>query len=136
MRFECQPGCTNCCRQDGFVYLSEGDVERIARYLGLTPGEFERRYVYRTRHLRRLRTPRGVRCRFLREDGCSIHAVKPTQCRVFPFWPEMVDDRRKWNGAGSFCPGIGKGELVQIETAQALAEEMAEAYPRLYGARR
>lgn len=132
LRFECQPGCTACCRQHGFVYLTEADLARIAEHLGLTATEFERRYVYRTAHLLRLRTPRGVRCRFLRDDGCSIHTVKPTQCRIFPFWPEMVQSRREWFAAGNFCPGIDKGELVQIEAAEQLAREMRKAYPRLY----
>jgi len=132
LRFECQAGCTNCCRQHGFVYLTEADLARIAAHLGMTSQEFETRYVYRTRNLLRLRTPRGTRCRFLREDGCSIHAVKPTQCRIYPYWPELVESAREWHGAGSFCPGIGKGELVQIEAAQELAREMREAYPGLY----
>jgi len=37
------------------------------------------------------------------------------------------------NGAG-LRPGagIGKGELVQIETARTLAEEMRAAYPSMY----
>jgi hypothetical protein len=53
LRFECQPGCTECCTQRGFVYLSEQDLVRAAAFLGMAAAEFERRYVYRTR--RRLR---------------------------------------------------------------------------------
>ena len=30
MRFECQRGCTACCEQKGFVYLTEGDLARAA----------------------------------------------------------------------------------------------------------
>ena len=58
LRFQCQPGCTNCCEQQGFVYLTEGDLERIADYVGMTVREFEKRFVYRTKHLLRLRVPR------------------------------------------------------------------------------
>jgi uncharacterized protein len=131
-RFACQPGCTNCCRGKGFVYLTEDDNVRAAGFLGMTPEAFERRYVYRTRNLRRLRTPRGGTCPFLREDGCKIHPAKPTQCRVFPFWPDVVKDRRAWRSAARNCPGIGQGELVQIQAVRALAREMSEAYPTLY----
>ncbi|HWQ52832.1 MAG TPA: YkgJ family cysteine cluster protein [Bryobacteraceae bacterium] len=131
-RFTCQPGCTNCCRGKGFVYLTEDDLVRAAEFLGMTPAAFEKRYIYRTRNLRRLRTPRDTTCVFLREDGCSIHEAKPTQCRLFPFWPEVIKDRHSWYKAAGNCPGIGKGELVQIETAQEQAREMGEAYPTLY----
>lgn len=100
------------------------DLERIAKYVGMTARAFEKKFVYRTKNLLRLRVPREQQCPFLREGGCSIHAVKPVQCRVFPFWPEMVDDKREWKKAGSYCPGIGKGELVQIEVARERAAEM------------
>src|SRR5690348_2815779 len=49
LRFECQPGCTNCCTQKGFVYLTEADLQGIAKFLGMRAIEFERRYVYRTK---------------------------------------------------------------------------------------
>jgi Fe-S-cluster containining protein len=132
MRFECQTGCTACCEKKGFVYLTEEDIARIAQFLGMSAAAFERRYVYRTRNRRRLRTPRESRCRFLRDGGCSIHPVKPTQCRLFPFWPELVEDKKAWSKTASWCPGIGKGELVQIATARSLAGEMRQAYPTLY----
>lgn len=132
LRFECQPGCTNCCRQKGFVYLTEPDLVRIAKFLGMTPAEFERKYVYRTKHLLRLRIPRETQCQFLLEDGCSIHAVKPTQCRMFPFWPELMDDKREWRKTAAWCPGIGQGELIQIKTARTAADEMRSAYPGMY----
>ena len=132
LRFECQPGCTNCCRQKGFVYLTETDLTRIAKFLGMPAAEFERRHVYRTRRQLRFRVPRQVQCHFLVDGGCSIHSVKPTQCRIFPFWPELVDDKREWRKTAAWCPGIGKGELVQIETAGVLAQEMREAYPHMY----
>ena len=132
LRFECQPGCTECCRQRGFVYLTETDVERASAYLKMTPEAFDQKYVYRTRHLRRLRIPQEARCSFLRDDGCSIHAVKPTQCRTFPFWPELVESAKEWKKTAEYCPGINKGPLIQIEEVKAQAEEMRQGYPGLY----
>lgn len=133
LRFECQPGCTECCRQKGFVYLTERDIARAAAFLKLEPAEFERRYVFRTRNRTRLRVPRDATCYFLQDGGCSIHPAKPTQCGIFPFWPELVESRREWlKVARGYCPGIGKGPLIQIEAARAQAEEMRAAYPGLY----
>ena len=133
LRFECQPGCTECCTQQGFVYLTEDDISRAAHFLGMASAAFERQYVYRTRNLRRLRMPRVARCHFLREGGCSIHPAKPTQCRIFPFWPELLKSKRQWRKTARYCPGIGKGNLIQIETARGLAEQMRQAHPGLYG---
>jgi uncharacterized protein len=132
LRFQCQPGCTACCTQRGFVWLTEEDLARAAEFLGMTPRAFERRYVYRTSRRLRLRVPRDANCHFLQDGGCSIHAVKPTQCRIFPFWPELVESRREWRKAAKFCPGLDQGPLVQIQTAKELAREMREAYPTLY----
>ena len=132
LRFECQPGCTECCTQRGFVYLTEADLTRAAGFLGMTPAVFERRYVYRTSRRLRLRVPHESQCHFLRDGGCSIHPAKPTQCRIFPFWPELVESRREWKRTARYCPGIGKGQLVQIETAKEQAREMREAYPEMY----
>lgn len=124
LRFECQSGCTACCEQQGFVYLTEADLVRAAAYLEMTNEAFEKRYVYRTKNLMRLRVPHDARCSFLQEDGCAIHAAKPTQCRVFPFWPELVDSPREWRRTAKYCPGMGKGPLIQISAARAFSDEM------------
>jgi Fe-S-cluster containining protein len=132
LRFECQKGCTACCEQPGFVYLTEEDLRRAAEFLGMKPKEFERRYVYRTTHKLRLRVPAEARCPFLEATGCSIHPAKPTQCRIFPFWPEYVDSAREWKKAARFCPGIDQGPLIRIASAQAQAAQMRAAYPHAY----
>lgn len=132
LRFECQPGCTACCEQRGFVYLTEDDVPRAAQFLGMTAAAFERKYVYRTKNRRRLRVPRDSQCTFLRDGGCSIHPAKPTQCRVFPFWPELVQSRREWLKTAKYCPGMGKGPLIQIDVARGQAAEMRAGYPEMY----
>jgi Fe-S-cluster containining protein len=163
LRFTCQPGCTNCCDQDGYVYLSEDDLKRAAKFVGMSAKAFEARYVYRTRHQRRFRKPRPgpaqgrlgpatrrqstsdppsqaplrgpdkkAQCPFLEDHGCSIHPAKPTQCRTFPFWPELVERRAAWNRTARYCPGIGKGELIQIGSAMEIAEEQRRAYPEWY----
>jgi uncharacterized protein len=133
VKFECQPGCTTCCREEhGFVYLTEEDLARAARFLGMTAAEFESRYVYRTKYLLRLRALRVARCPFLRDFGCAIHDAKPTQCRLYPFWPEMVEHPANWHRSMANCPGIGKGEVISIETARERAAGMRAAFPTLY----
>jgi uncharacterized protein len=132
LRFACQPGCTRCCEVKGFVYLSDEDVRRAAAFTGMSVAEFEAKYVVRYRHVIRLRKPLDAQCHFLNDGGCSIHPAKPTQCRLYPFWPEIVESVKDWKEAGKTCPGIGKGELIQIGTACEVASEMKQAYPHMY----
>ena len=132
LRFACQPGCTACCEHPGFIYLAEEDIPRIAAYLSLTPVAFEKQYVYRTRNILRLRNARHARCHFLDATGCRIHAVKPIQCRAFPFWPELIESVREWRKTASYCPGIGQGDLIQIESARAIASEVRTAHATFY----
>jgi Fe-S-cluster containining protein len=122
LRFTCQPGCTQCCDQKGYVYLTERDVVRAARFLKMSAEDFEARYVYRTRHLIRLRKPRGSQCHFLKNHGCGIHPGKPTQCRTFPFWPDLVGNEEEWKETARYCPGIGVGNFVPLaEVERSLA---------------
>jgi Fe-S-cluster containining protein len=132
MRFSCQPGCTRCCTQKGWVYLGVEDVPRLAAFLGISEDEFQRRFVYATKHTARLRKPRTAQCSFLTAEGCSVHPAKPTQCRVFPFWPELIKDKKELKETAEWCPGIGKGNLVSVATLEASAREMQRAYPRQY----
>jgi uncharacterized protein len=132
VRFTCVSGCTNCCNQRGYVYLTEKDLLAAAAYVRMTPEAFEAKFVYRTRHFLRLRKPRASQCHFLLDNGCSIHPAKPTQCRTFPFWPDLVESQRKWTATAKYCPGIGQGPLIQIGTALEMAHEQRVAYPEMY----
>jgi Fe-S-cluster containining protein len=132
IRFTCQRGCINCCNMEGYVYLTEDDLKRAAKFTGMSRRAFEARYVYRTSRQMRFRKPRDKQCPFLIDNGCSIHPAKPTQCRTFPFWPELVERPAAWKRIGRYCPGIGKGPLIQIGTALEMAEEQRKAYPEMY----
>jgi hypothetical protein len=132
VRFTCQPGCVRCCEQKGFVYITAGDLLRLAQFLQMSPRDFEQQFVYRTRKQLRLRKPRGRQCHFLIGGGCQVHEVKPVQCRLFPFWPDLLESAREWNRTAKWCPGIGHGDLIQIGTALETASEMKQAYPEHY----
>jgi Fe-S-cluster containining protein len=129
-RFQCQPGCTNCCTQEGDVYLAAEDVPRIADYLGLTKRKFLARFCEKDSDGDlRLTNPPDKACHFLLEGGCSIHAAKPAQCRTFPFWPEHVRSKKVWKEVGRYCPGIGVGPILSTEQVRAEAETCRRAFP-------
>jgi Fe-S-cluster containining protein len=126
-RFTCQPGCTNCCRQPGEVWLTEEDRDRIAAHLGLSVKVFVESYCADEDELK-LSIPASDSCHFLLEEGCSIHKVKPVQCRTYPFWPEHVRMRSSWKKLEHVCPGVGVGELLPVEDVRAVAQECADAF--------
>lgn len=131
-RFACVRGCTLCCQQPGYVYLTEQDLRRAAARLNMTPRAFERRYVYRTPHTLRLRKPRGASCYFLDGNGCLLHPDKPTQCRLYPFWPEIVEQPGGVAREAKFCPGIGRGPRFTPDSIRRRARAMRRAYPDMY----
>ncbi len=128
--FECQRGCIECCTQSGEVYLTEGDAQRIAADLGQTTEQFLTTLCETDADGDlQLTTPADKSCHFLLEGGCSIHEVKPLQCRAFPFWPENVAGRRAWKKVGRVCPGISEGPVLPVEEVRAAAQECKDKLP-------
>jgi uncharacterized protein len=80
--------CGNCCRMVGYVRLTDTDVEKIAGFLGLGVDAFtdrNTRLLPDRSGLALLEQPDGA-CAFLSEEGlCGINAVKPEQCKGFPY---------------------------------------------------
>jgi Fe-S-cluster containining protein len=86
IHYTCQR-CTNCCRWPGFVKVSDSEIAALAKFLGITEGEFIQRYT-------RLRPGRdglalidkgdSHECIFLDGRDCAVQPVKPQQCSGFP----------------------------------------------------
>ncbi len=127
-RFECQPGCTECCTKEGDVWMTDDDVERAAELLDVTPGEFRETYCETVAGELRLTTPEDGHCHFLLEGACAIHEAKPVQCRTFPFWTEHVENKRSWKKLSRFCPGIGVGEILPVEHVRRQTQDCADAF--------
>ena len=132
MRFQCQPGCIRCCEQKGHVYVTPEDITRLAAHTGLSRAEFQRKYLCGTAPLLRFRKPRGKQCAFLTTTGCSVHAIKPLQCRSFPYWPEILDKPSERKEIAAYCPGMGRGPLINITIARREANRLQKAFPQLY----
>jgi Fe-S-cluster containining protein len=69
-------------------------------------------------------------CIFFVEGRCSIHAVKPTQCRLYPFWFRNVRSEQAWQRTCRECPGIGEGEWVSPEEIERQVAEDLESGAR------
>lgn len=104
--FECLR-CGTCCYGDGGIFLDEGEIRRIARFLGLSAEGFVTEYCETRIGRVSIRTGPDRYCVFHhKEKQCLIHPVTPRSCALWPFYPANLRDRDTWNLAKGACPGI------------------------------
>lgn len=118
IRFQCQ-GSGNCCLsrgEYGFVFLTREDRKRMADHFQIDLRQFTKTYCDKTQGYFHLKEEKNRdECLFLKGKKCGIYAARPTQCRTWPFWPEVMN-AKTWNQeVKTFCPGVGKGPLITPE---------------------
>jgi Fe-S-cluster containining protein len=121
--------CGNCCSgAPGYVWITVPELAQIAKHLGLTTRAFDARHVRRVGRRRSLLEKAGGDCEFLVRDPngktrCSIHPVRPRQCRTWPFWKSNVERPEAWNATARDCPGIGQGPHHSLPVIQQALHE-------------
>lgn len=78
--------CANCCKVAS-VEVSERDVERLSRYLRLSPDRFLTEYTMDGDELddgRILKRDKETGCVFLNGRDCTVYDARPDICRRFP----------------------------------------------------
>ncbi len=118
VRFECQ-GSGKCCTSHGeygFVFMTIEDRRRMAKVLKMRTQDFTRKYCDITNGFYHLKEdPKNTDCMFLKNKACTVYEGRPTQCRTWPFWPEVMNAKTWKKEVVSFCPGIGKGPVRSRE---------------------
>lgn len=126
VRFQCQ-GSGQCCisrGEYGFVFMTKQDRINMAKELGLTTAVFTKKYCDQTSGAFHLKEdPKRPECLFLKDNRCSVYKGRPTQCRTWPFWPEVMNAKAWKKEVGQFCPGVGKGPAIPAEK---IRKEMAD----------
>ena len=118
-------GCGNCCRgpETGYVFLNAIEIETLAARLGISRDEFGRKYLRKVLggQISLIEKP-NLDCVFWTPGkGCEVYEDRPTQCRTFPFWPEVVESAEIWKEEAVHCPGMGKGKRYSPAAIEALA---------------
>jgi Fe-S-cluster containining protein len=116
LAFECIR-CGRCCAgpEEGYVWINQQEIDALAEFLKLPLEEVRDRYLRRVgKRISLKEDPKTRDCVFLSYDssdlsGCKIYAVRPAQCRSWPFWPLNLEDPGSWIAAGRRCPGINRG---------------------------
>lgn len=125
LRFECQ-GSGKCCTSHGefgFVFLTLDDRKRFAQHLNISTSAFTKKYCSKRQGIWHLNEEaKNPDCMFLKEKKCTVYEARPTQCRTWPFWPEVMNAKSWKTEVASFCPGVGKGKLWTPEEIEKLIE--------------
>ena len=118
--FECTQ-CGGCCYggADHFVFLCNGEAEAIRDYLELSAAWFRRRYLKRDEGDLVLQSSADGACIFLADGRCRIYPVRPLQCRTYPFWPEILKNRKSWDLEARQCEGVNRGRPVPVKVIEA-----------------
>jgi hypothetical protein len=128
LRFTCTQ-CGNCCTgEPGFTWVNEAEIAALAQRLGMDAAAFRRRYtrtVWRDGELRAtLLEKQGGDCVFFKHGtGCTVYDQRPKQCRTWPFWQRVVEQRQDWDDAARGCPGMDHGTLHHADEISATAAD-------------
>ena len=114
--------CGGCCVPQEEILISPLDLFRLAKELGLTAEQFMDQYaecyIGESSRMPIVRVaPKGEtrRCPLLKNNKCSVHAVKPSVCRLYPLgrslhyeWdeqekPDMEKSEVIYFHSGCFC---------------------------------
>lgn len=113
--FECTR-CGRCCHARGEVaqvYVNRRERQVLADYLGVDLEAFDARYMQKDPEGHPTLRFEDGRCVFLEGTECSVHEAKPTQCRTWPFWEELLVSREAYRKqVQGFCPGSRSGPTV------------------------
>lgn len=76
--------CANCCRV-ATVPLLDRDIERLARFLGISIGQFRAKYTMLDEEGNvSLAWSKESGCVFLNGNDCAVYEARPSNCQNFP----------------------------------------------------
>ena len=108
--------CLDCdipCCYDMKVTIEETDILKISRYLKIPPKQFKEEYtemyVYESKNERIIKFKDDY-CPFYKDKLCSIHEIKPENCRIFPLTIDI------WKDTGLPCLRVHQVFQCHIST--------------------
>ena len=75
--------CANCCRVTE-IGITERDIEKLTKFVGVTHQEFLRDYTQRAEDDELILKRSEAGCVFLQGNLCSVYEARPQNCVNFP----------------------------------------------------
>jgi Fe-S-cluster containining protein len=87
-RLDCLKCPALCCRMAGYVRVSRDDIRRLAKHLGISVADFEKRHIVEVTKKGEKRIKEGYKtCQFLDENHmCGVYEARPHDCRGYVCW--------------------------------------------------
>lgn len=126
LRFQCV-GCGDCCTgEPGFVWVNQAEIEAIAAALQMDRERFEAQFVRRVGIRKSLRERPNGDCVVFdpQTRSCRVYAVRPRQCRSWPFWASNLRTPESWQATSRCCPGADRGPLIPLSEIRAHLQRM------------
>lgn len=118
LRFKCT-GCGKCCTgADGYVFLSESDLSRLAHHFEMTKEAFCKKYTRIVDERLVLLDQPNSDCIFLKNKQCAVYKARPVQCQTFPWWVQNIRSPKAWAEAATHCEGINHPDAPLIQLAE------------------
>jgi Fe-S-cluster containining protein len=116
LRFRCTR-CGDCCTgEPGNVWVNAEEIAAIAELRGESAREVTARFTALGHRGRTLREKGNGECVFYDQGkGCTVYAVRPRQCRTWPFWASNLETPEDWERTKAVCPGSGHGQLISAD---------------------
>lgn len=116
LNFTCTQ-CGKCCTgEPGVVWVTDAEVAALAQSRGEKLAEFTAVHTRLSRGKRTLREKANGDCVFWEPArGCTVYALRPQQCRTWPFWESNVESPETWARTVDVCPGSGEGQLIGVD---------------------
>jgi Fe-S-cluster containining protein len=144
--FECHRGvpCFNECCGDVNIFLTPYDIIRLKNNLGLTSGEFLKKYTLSPFDenlkypviLLKMNDDKKKSCPFVSEDGCTVYPDRPWACRMYPLGlASPKEDHKQLNKEfyfllkESICRGFEEKRKQTVD--EWLADQGIEEYNRM-----
>jgi len=103
--FECTK-CGDCCRWEGYIFLTPKDVHRLAQHHRIGMEEYIKRFTepHGNEVVLKNKENGTNECLYLEDNKCSINTIKPKQCSEYP---DKYEPR---------CPGFRhKGRIAMTQ---------------------
>ena len=99
--------CANCCKITD-VGITDRDVEKLVKFIGVTKEEFIRDSTARDESDQLILKRSEAGCVFLKDNLCTVYEARPQNCANFPHLVRGAGsiDSRMWQlvDRAEFCP--------------------------------
>ncbi|KPA15786.1 protein belonging to Uncharacterized protein family UPF0153 [Candidatus Magnetomorum sp. HK-1] len=97
-----------CCGEPGKIWVNAHEINQICAFLQINIIDFTDTYLNRFDNQSSIierYTENGFECVFFDnvQKHCSIYKVRPSQCRQYPFWKHLKEQK---TNVVQECPGI------------------------------